>query len=152
MICLKHLVLILIQWWFWRALNLNFHTWNKSCSPDCWRVSSLFSAFRNVERKSMAKSYRPICLLSVVSKILGKILNNRLVDHLEKYDLSLFQRLILWQLNLIELLGLLISLGLIELLYLIYSKLLKGFGTPVFFTNSILMKFQVGFWPCFVFS
>lgn len=63
--------------------------------PDCWRVSSLFSAFRNVERKSMAKSYRPICLLSVVSKILGKILNNRLVDHLEKYDLSLFQRLIL---------------------------------------------------------
>ena len=45
----------------------------------------------------MAKSYRPICLLSVVSKILGKILNNRLVDHLEKYDLffSLFQRLIL---------------------------------------------------------
>ena len=33
---------------------------------------------------STAKNYRPVSLLSVVSKIFEKFVNNRIVDHLEK--------------------------------------------------------------------
>ena len=47
------------------------------------------------------------------------------------------------QLYLIELLGLLTGLGLLELWHLIYSRLLTGFGMLVFFTNLGLMEFQV---------
>ena len=43
----------------------------------------------------------------------------------------------------IELLGLLTSLGLLELWYLIYPRLLTGFGMLVFFTNLSLMEFHV---------
>ena len=34
-----------------------------------------------------AKNYHPVSLLSVVSEVFEKLLNNRLVDHLEKCDL-----------------------------------------------------------------
>ena len=47
------------------------------------------------------------------------------------------------QLYLIELLGLLTGLGLLELWHLIYPRLLTGFGMLVFFTNLSFMEFQV---------
>ena len=47
------------------------------------------------------------------------------------------------QLYLIELLGLLTGLGLLELWYLIYPRLLTGFAMLVFFTNLSLMEIQV---------
>ena len=34
---------------------------------------------------SIAKNHRPVSLLSVVSKVSEKLVNNRIVDHLEKY-------------------------------------------------------------------
>ena len=43
--------------------------------------------FKDVVEKSMAKNYHPVVLLSVVSKVFEKLVNNRLVDHLEKYCL-----------------------------------------------------------------
>ena len=42
------------------------------------------SVFKNVGERSTAKNYRPVSLLSVVSKVFEKFLNNRIVDHLEK--------------------------------------------------------------------
>ena len=51
------------------------------------------------------------------------------------------------QLYLIELLGLLTGLGLLELWHLIYPRLLTGFGMLVFFTNLSLMEFQVRYLP-----
>ena len=53
------------------------------------------------------------------------------------------QLLIFSQLYLIELLGLLTGLGLLELWHLIYPRLLTGFGMLVFFTNLSLMELQV---------
>ena len=47
------------------------------------------------------------------------------------------------QLYLIELVGLLTGLGLLELQYLIYPILLTGFGMLVFFTDVRLMEIQV---------
>ena len=56
----------------------------ESCFPDCWKVSSMVFVFKNVGERSTAKSYHPVSLLSVVSKIFEKAVNNRIVDHLEK--------------------------------------------------------------------
>ena len=43
--------------------------------------------FKNVGERSTAKNYRPVSLLSVASKVFEKLVNNRVVDHLEKCDL-----------------------------------------------------------------
>ena len=56
----------------------------ESCFPDCWKVSLVVPVFKNVGERSTAKNYRPVSLLSVVSKIFEKLVNNRIADHLEK--------------------------------------------------------------------
>ena len=60
----------------------------ESCFPDCWRVSSVIPVSKNVGERSTAKNNRPVSLLSVVSKVFEKLVNNRIVDHLEKCGLS----------------------------------------------------------------
>ena len=57
-----------------------------SCVTDCWKVSSVVSVFQNPREKRMAKNYRPVSLLSVVSKVVEKPVNNGHADHLEKCD------------------------------------------------------------------
>ena len=59
---------------------------------------------------------------------------------------------ILGQFYLKELLGFLISLGLLELYHLIYPRFLTVFGMLVFFTNLSLMDFQVRYWALFLLS
>ena len=59
----------------------------ESCFPDCWKVSSVVPVFKNVEERSTAKNYHPVSLLSVVSKVFEKLVNNRIVGHLEKCGL-----------------------------------------------------------------
>ena len=54
------------------------------------------------------------------------------------------------QLYLIELLGLLAGLGLLELWHLIYPRLLTGFDMLAFFTNLIFMEFQVRYLALFL--
>ena len=87
--------------------------------PYCWKVSSVVPVFKKV-----AKTYCPVSILSVVVKVFEELVNNRIVDHLEKcgffsdfqYGLGLLNQLqIFWQLSLIELLGLLTGLWLLEL-------------------------------------
>ena len=56
----------------------------ESCFPDCLKVSSVVPIFKNIGERSAAKNYCPVSILSVVSKIFGKLVNNRIVDHLEK--------------------------------------------------------------------
>ena len=59
----------------------------ESCFPDCWKVSSVVPVFKNVGERSTAKNYRSVSLLSVVSKVFEELVNNRVVDHLEKCGL-----------------------------------------------------------------
>ena len=59
----------------------------ESCFPHCWKVSLVVPVFKNFGERSTAKNYRPVSLLSVVSKVFEKLVNNRIVDHLEKCDL-----------------------------------------------------------------
>ena len=42
---------------------------------------------KNVGERSTAKSYHPVSLLSLVSKVFEKLVNNRIVDHPEKCGL-----------------------------------------------------------------
>ena len=59
----------------------------ESCFPDCWKVSLVVPVFQNVGKWSIAKNYCPVSLLSVVSKVFEKLVNNRIFDQLEKYGL-----------------------------------------------------------------
>ena len=59
----------------------------ESCFPDCWKVSWVVLAFKNVEEKSTAKTYQPVSPLSVFSKVFEKLVNNKIVHHLEKRGL-----------------------------------------------------------------
>ena len=43
--------------------------------------------FKNVGERSTAKNYHPVSLLSVVSKVFEKHVNNSIVDHLENCGL-----------------------------------------------------------------
>ena len=94
----------------------------ESCFPDCWNVSLMVPVFKNVAEKSTAKNYFPVSHLSVVSKVIGKLVNNRIADHLNgvfflisSMALGFLDLLHILQLYLIELLGLLTGLGLLEL-------------------------------------
>ena len=115
--------------------------------------------FKNVGERSKAKSYWPVILLSVVSKFFEKLVNSRIADHLRKCDLfSDFQygfRPSQWTRDFIavaltELLGILKSLWLLKLYYLIYPRLLTRFDMLVFFTDLRLMEFWVTFLAFFI--
>ena len=56
----------------------------ESCFPDCWKVSSVVPVFKNIGERSTAKNYHTVSLLSVFSKVFEKLVNNRLVNHLDK--------------------------------------------------------------------
>ena len=55
--------------------------------------------FKNVGERSTAKNYDPVSLLSAVSKVFEKFVNNRIVDHLEKVDFFLISIVVLGLLN-----------------------------------------------------
>ena len=73
---------------FWTKLNLLYLLYstdwrclsfasNKAMAPEC----------KNVGERSLAKNYRPVSLLSVVSEVFEKRVNDRIADHLEKCGL-----------------------------------------------------------------
>ena len=86
----------------------------------------------------MAQNHSSVNLLIVVSKVFEKVISNRFLDYLDQDaafclasglpgELQIF-----WQWYLIDLLGISTSLGLLEVLHLIYLSLLTGFDMLVF--------------------
>ena len=59
----------------------------ESCFPDCWKVSLVVPVFKNVGERSTAKNYHLVNLLSVVSTVFEKLVNNRIVAHIENCGL-----------------------------------------------------------------
>ena len=59
----------------------------ESCFPDSSKALTVVPVFKNIGERSTAKNYRPVSLLSVVSKVFEKFVNNRILDHLEKCGL-----------------------------------------------------------------
>ena len=127
---------------------------NEFCFPDCWKVSSVVPVIKNVGDGYRAKNYCHVSLLSVVSKVFEKLVNNRIVDHLKKCDLFFISRMVLGLLIQLlifsQLLGFLTSLGLLQLWHLIYPRLLTESGMLVFFRNFSFMKFQVRYLALFL--
>ena len=54
------------------------------CFPDCLKVLLVGLLSKNIGERSTAKNYHPVSLLSAVSKVFEKIVNDRIIDHLEK--------------------------------------------------------------------
>ena len=105
----------------------------ESCFPGCWKVSPVVPVFKNVRGRSTAKNYHPVSLLSVVSKVFEKLINHKIVDHLEKCGLFLISSMVLSCLNQLQIFQ---QLCLLELLRLLANLgLLTEFGMLVFFTN-----------------
>ena len=48
------------------------------------KISSVVHVFKNIGERSIAKNYHPVTLLFVVSKVFEKLINDKLVDHIEK--------------------------------------------------------------------
>ena len=110
--------------------------------------------FKNVGERCIAKNYHPVSLLSVVSKVFEKFVNNRILDHLEKCGLfSHFQY------------GFRSSQSTTDLLKVVSDRIARVFnrskGTPglrvlqgfvmlVFFINLNLMEFQVRYSTLFL--
>ena len=59
----------------------------ESCFPNSWKVPLLVPVFKNVGERSTTINYLPVSLLSVLSKVFEKLVNNRIVDHLDKFGL-----------------------------------------------------------------
>ena len=59
----------------------------KSYFLDCWKVSLMVAVFKSVVERSTAKNYRPVSLLFVAGKVFEKLVNNNIVNHLEKSGL-----------------------------------------------------------------
>ena len=56
-------------------------------------------SIQNFGERSTAKRYCPVSLLSVVSKVFEKLVNNKLVDLLEKCEFFLISSMLLGLLN-----------------------------------------------------
>ena len=59
----------------------------ESCFPDCWKVSLVVPLFKNYGERANAKNHHTVSLLSVVSKVFEELVNNRIIDQLEKCGL-----------------------------------------------------------------
>ena len=132
----------------------------ESYFPDCWKISSVVPVFNNVGERYTAKNYRPVSLLYVVSKVFEKLVNNRIVNHLEKcVFFSDFQ----YDFRSSRLTGGLLTVashrisrafnrsGATRAVALDISEAFEGFDMLVNFTNVGLMEF-LSIWPYFFFS
>ena len=56
-------------------------------SISCWKLASVTPAFKNSGERSDPQNYRPISLLSVISKVFECLISSPLVRHLDLYSL-----------------------------------------------------------------
>ena len=52
--------------------------------PSCWKVHKVVPVFKAGDA-SCVKNYRPISLLSIVSKVLEKLIFNKIILHISRY-------------------------------------------------------------------
>ena len=57
------------------------------CIPESWLIGSIVPIFKNKGDKNDPQNYRPITLLSCIGKLFTAILNDRLNNYLEDYNL-----------------------------------------------------------------
>ena len=60
---------------------------NERCFPTSWKTSAVCPVYKNAGDKSAPSQYRPISLLSIISKLFECVINERVLDHLVKNNL-----------------------------------------------------------------
>ena len=80
--------------WYFKNIKIdnkrifqNYICLKKSCFPDCWKVSLILPVFKIIGERSTAENYCPVSFLFVLSKVFEKLVNDWIVDYLEKYSL-----------------------------------------------------------------
>ena len=74
------------------------HLWT-TASADCWKFSTVVHIFKNVGKGVRLKTITLLIFFMWLAKSLKKIVNNRLVDHLEEYDLFTISSMVLGLFN-----------------------------------------------------
>ena len=119
--------------------------------PDSWKFSSVVLVFKNTGERCIVANHHSVSLLSVVSKVFEKLVNNKLLDHLEKYGLLFyFQYGFRSSRSTADLLTIasdriarvLNRSGATQAVALDISKTFEGSGMLVFFTNKNLIELQ----------
>ena len=59
----------------------------QKCFPISWKISSVCPVYKNSGDRSSPSQYRPISLLSIMSKLLESVINKRVTKHLMKNHL-----------------------------------------------------------------
>ena len=49
----------------------------ESCFPDCWKLSLVVPVFENIGERSNAENYHTVSILSVVSRVFEKLVDNK---------------------------------------------------------------------------
>ena len=60
---------------------------SESCFPSSWKIASVVPVFKNSGERSDPQNYRPISLLSVISKVFESLISSSLTNHLESLKL-----------------------------------------------------------------
>ena len=60
---------------------------SESCFPSCWKRPSVIPVFKNSGERSSPSNYRPISILTVISKVFEIVINSALTKHLESNNL-----------------------------------------------------------------
>ena len=56
--------------------------WDNVCAPSDWREGPIVSLFKKGDREDPG-DYRGLTLLNVVGKLYSRVMNNRLIKHIE---------------------------------------------------------------------
>ena len=100
----------------------------ESYFPEYWQVTSVFPVFQNVGKRSTAKNYCPVSLLSVFSTVFEKLVNHLFIEKFTQGNVA-FCLISSMVLGLPDQLQIFRQVCLIELLgHLIYPRLLTEFG------------------------
>ena len=102
----------------------------KFCFPDYWRVTWMVSVFKNVGERSRAKNYNQ------VKKVYEKLVNKRIVDHLEKT--GLFSDF--WY-------GFRSSRSTVDILTVVCDRIARAFNRSGV-TPAVTLWYIQGFWQC----
>ena len=59
-------------------------SWKTGTVPQCWKEADMVPIYKKGKDRSRADSYRPISLTSCLGKLMERLVNSRLVWHLEE--------------------------------------------------------------------